>query len=118
MALDHQVYYSTHGKYNLMPDLPVIPHPIIPLMGNLFYVLSFRAEADGTREGDWYLVNNQGRRPVCSCPAYTAAEGCKHCREMQRQEAALIPATDALLAADRAARRADRIAREEGRVAA
>jgi hypothetical protein len=113
--LDQLYHFANYGKYSPMPDLPVIPHPIAPLLGNRFYCLSFSPAADGTRAEDWHLVNCQGVRPVCSCRAYTPATGCKHCAEVQGQEPALIAQVDALMAADLAERKAARLAREAAR---
>jgi hypothetical protein len=115
MALDHQVYYTLHGKYTAMPTAPQIAHPVVPLLGNLFYCLSTSAAADGTRAADWYKLSYQGVRPVCSCRAYTPADGCKHIRICDAQMPALIAEVDTLLAADRAAYRIARLAREAAR---
>jgi hypothetical protein len=117
MVLDHIIAHSITGRYMPQSNRPVIDHPVIPLLGNRFYVLSFSPAADGTRAEDWYAIDNRGVRPVCSCRAYTPATGCKHCAEVQRQEPALIAQVDALLAADLAERKAARLAREAARQA-
>lgn len=116
---DHEFYHSLTGKYTHMAQpLPVIPHPIIALPGNLFWCLSTSAAADGTRAEDWYALSFAGVYPRCNCKAWRRETGCKHVALCEAQMPALIADIDAQLAADRAARRAARLAREEGRAAA
>lgn len=106
MALDHAVYHTIHGKYTHMtPTAPPIPHPVIALPGNRFYCLSTSPAADGTRAEDWYQVNYQGVRPVCSCRAWNRKTGCKHIALVTPQIAPLQRAMVAQWEAERQARR-------------
>lgn len=107
MVLDHIIAYSNTGRYTAMPGLPVIPHPVIPLIGNLFYCLSTSAAADGTRAADWYRLDFSGVRPVCSCPGFTHRRDCPHVGLVAAQVDDLCTARTAQWAA----------ARQEGRAA-
>jgi hypothetical protein len=106
MLLDHILHQQITGVYS-MPNLaPQIPHPVILGDGMHFYCLSTSPAADGTRAGDWYLVNLAGVRPVCACRAYSPKTGCKHVSIVAAQVDALCKARTARWAAERQAARA------------
>lgn len=66
--------------------------------------MSTSPAADGTRAGDYYLVNCQGATPVCSCPGFTYHRDCPHVAIVAAQLDALCRARTARWAAEKAAR--------------
>ena len=109
--LDHLAYHNLTGKYTPMPDLPVIPHPVILGDGLHCWCLSTSPAADGTRATDWYALSFAGVYPICNCKAWRRETGCKHCDLVAAQLDALCQARTARWAAEHAARR------QEGRAA-